>query len=371
MAWMDILNLLLGILGAVGIFQMGYSAVHSNLPAQKLKVLDDNFNDTNIQFRSVIEDGLLVDPQFTRDIENHLHNIRYKQEELRAKVHSATTFKQQLHGWTSGLSKKISQLSAQTLLIRARISTTSEDERRRLESEGRLVRRPLTEVTSASPSVQDASVTRRIMNPAFRRLLNAGAPFSGNTLTTLLQASRSPHDAQDALRSAIPLVPLYPPVHAPTISTPSDQIVAASGTDVGSHVQDLRLRSHAVPLASTSEAIVVPDAGRQSAEDILPPADSSGASSRSNDPAPGQDSRARFQSSSGREMTLDGLFKTITQLSSTVAVLSAAVETRRAAGTLGGGPPTVITDTAEATDPTVTVESREASEEEIDPSKHK
>ncbi len=55
----DIVSLILGILGSLVVFQLGWAFLYDQLPDQKLKMLQDTLADTYDLFESVTEDGLL------------------------------------------------------------------------------------------------------------------------------------------------------------------------------------------------------------------------------------------------------------------------------------------------------------------------
>lgn len=68
----DIVGVVLGVLGVFGVFQTLWSFVHYNLPAQRLKILDEILSDTAGLFQSVVEEGLVPDLRFAEATERKL-----------------------------------------------------------------------------------------------------------------------------------------------------------------------------------------------------------------------------------------------------------------------------------------------------------
>ncbi|PSS05540.1 hypothetical protein PHLCEN_2v3742 [Hermanssonia centrifuga] len=71
----DVAGTIFGVLGTVGIFQMLYNFVNSNLPSERLKELIDTLNDTNALFDSVIEEGILFEKSFVTRTEKRLDRL--------------------------------------------------------------------------------------------------------------------------------------------------------------------------------------------------------------------------------------------------------------------------------------------------------
>jgi hypothetical protein len=68
----DILGTVLSVIGLVGVVQQGYSWISVYLPAQQLKAFDETLAETSELFCSVVEEGLLLDPTKTDQIERSL-----------------------------------------------------------------------------------------------------------------------------------------------------------------------------------------------------------------------------------------------------------------------------------------------------------
>ncbi|CAL1712369.1 unnamed protein product [Somion occarium] len=128
----DILGLIFGALGTIGVVQLAYTIVCYNLPQEKLKSLDEVLDATRLLFDSVVEEGLLPDKRFVQKAAHRLQHYRELTEGLRSEVHSATSFTEKCHAMLSGLSRKISTLRNQIEKLRAVISSTSSKARREL-----------------------------------------------------------------------------------------------------------------------------------------------------------------------------------------------------------------------------------------------
>lgn len=68
----NIVGVILGAMGLVGVFQMGWSMIEYALPPQRFKALDEILEDTADLFQSVIEEGLIPDLSFIQRTENVL-----------------------------------------------------------------------------------------------------------------------------------------------------------------------------------------------------------------------------------------------------------------------------------------------------------
>ncbi|KZT72364.1 hypothetical protein DAEQUDRAFT_641431, partial [Daedalea quercina L-15889] len=96
-----------GAIGLVTVLPLLYAIIVAHLPASQIKALEDALADTNQLLETVIEKGLLSDKDYTTS--------------------------QQIRGLLSGLSYNIHCLCRQVKRIRAEISKTTSEERRRLE----------------------------------------------------------------------------------------------------------------------------------------------------------------------------------------------------------------------------------------------
>lgn len=68
----DILGLIFGALGTIGVVQLAYTIVCYNLPQEKLKSLDEVLDATRLLFDSVVEEGLLPDKRFVQKAAHRL-----------------------------------------------------------------------------------------------------------------------------------------------------------------------------------------------------------------------------------------------------------------------------------------------------------
>ena len=68
----DIANLILAVIGTIGVVQLFYSLVWTRLPAQRLKILDALMKETAGMLREGAEERVLPDVEFVRNTEASL-----------------------------------------------------------------------------------------------------------------------------------------------------------------------------------------------------------------------------------------------------------------------------------------------------------
>ncbi|GBE85433.1 hypothetical protein SCP_0706200 [Sparassis crispa] len=101
-------------------------------------------------WRTVVEEGLFRNSPFLERIEHKLSRFRSEAGELRTETHRATTFLLQLKGIITGLSLQIAYLCEEVNQLRATISTTTTEERKKLRNERRYV--PTGQVSITNPA---------------------------------------------------------------------------------------------------------------------------------------------------------------------------------------------------------------------------
>ncbi|KAL6300713.1 hypothetical protein BKA93DRAFT_752531 [Sparassis latifolia] len=101
-------------------------------------------------WRTVVEEGVFRNSPFLERIEHKLSRFRSEAGELRTETHRATTFLLQLKGIITGLSLQIAYLCEEVKQLRATISTTTTEERKKLRNEHRYV--PTGQVSITNPA---------------------------------------------------------------------------------------------------------------------------------------------------------------------------------------------------------------------------
>ncbi|CCM01523.1 uncharacterized protein FIBRA_03579 [Fibroporia radiculosa] len=131
----NIFGAVTGALGTMGLVQILWVVIKSQLPSSKLKVFDQTFEETESLLRLVSEEGIFVNSDYIAVTRRDLIRIRARSEKYRNATYCATTFWKQLKGIVTGLSRKISVLCDEVVEVRANISSTTEETRNKLGGE--------------------------------------------------------------------------------------------------------------------------------------------------------------------------------------------------------------------------------------------
>ncbi|KAA1476521.1 hypothetical protein DENSPDRAFT_516836 [Dentipellis sp. KUC8613] len=154
----DIFGLITGILSTLAIMA---HLIRMFLPSVKMQELDELLTETDTLFYDAREQGLLTEQSFVRQTQEQLNVLRYRALCLRSNVHSATTGLQQCVAMAKGLSLRIVMMCKEVKIVRARISTTSVEEKMRLqESASRACDTPETPMHSSNSA--DNTAQRRL-----------------------------------------------------------------------------------------------------------------------------------------------------------------------------------------------------------------
>ncbi|OBZ75943.1 hypothetical protein A0H81_04133 [Grifola frondosa] len=146
----DIWGVVAGVLGVLGLLPLLSALIHNQLPSSRFKMLHDTMSETESLFRTVMEEGLLKNPSYVQQTEGRLNQMRSEVEDLRAATHRATSFVKEIRGFLHGLSREISLLCEEVKELRASISATSSEERRRLTYQSRHVQQSIVNSDSRS-----------------------------------------------------------------------------------------------------------------------------------------------------------------------------------------------------------------------------
>ncbi|CCM06522.1 uncharacterized protein FIBRA_08794 [Fibroporia radiculosa] len=131
-------NILGVVFGVCGLLPALFTFISSQLPSNKLRKLDFALEETETLLKSTVEEGLFPDGALIPDAEGDLSRIRIHAEEVRLQSHCAATVTKQLVGMLTGLSSRISMLYQEAKQLKARISSSTAEARKRLEIERQL-----------------------------------------------------------------------------------------------------------------------------------------------------------------------------------------------------------------------------------------
>ncbi|GBE78925.1 hypothetical protein SCP_0201220 [Sparassis crispa] len=154
----DILGLVFGILGFLSSVPVFYAIILSQLPSQKLKELDEVLLETETMWRRSLREGLFAGKPFERKTSLSLYSLRNQTESLRLQAHCATSLLQECKAMLRGLSWSISYVCMESKGARAEISSTTAEERKRLQVKAKL-EESLRETAQIQPEMPMASDT--------------------------------------------------------------------------------------------------------------------------------------------------------------------------------------------------------------------
>ncbi|THH20214.1 hypothetical protein EUX98_g8620 [Antrodiella citrinella] len=120
----DLLGLIMGILGVVGLLPLLWAPVRYQLPQHKIKQLDALLEESSTLLESAVEKGFVPHAEFIIETRNLLHILQGRTESLRIAA-------------IDGLSGHIDRVYTNAKGIRWRIATVSEMERRKAAEEHR------------------------------------------------------------------------------------------------------------------------------------------------------------------------------------------------------------------------------------------
>ncbi|KAL6300705.1 hypothetical protein BKA93DRAFT_800858 [Sparassis latifolia] len=141
------------ILSVAALLGPVFGVIYFYLPSRRQKYLDELMCETERMWRTAVEEGLFVGQSFATFLESTelaLARFHSQANNLRMQTHCATTVYRQVKGTVDGLSLKIVYLYGEVTELRATISTTTTEERKRLQREGRYI--PTMSRTIARPT---------------------------------------------------------------------------------------------------------------------------------------------------------------------------------------------------------------------------
>ncbi|KAI0076445.1 hypothetical protein K474DRAFT_1708160 [Panus rudis PR-1116 ss-1] len=120
------------ILAIVALVPLGYTVLTRKLPSRKFKKLKKEFNEARDYFHTVLEEGLLPDPNFVQLCRMQLDDCHQDVETSRADAYHAATFNEQCIALYNGLSRQIDEKRSEVADLHATIVSTSEKQRQEL-----------------------------------------------------------------------------------------------------------------------------------------------------------------------------------------------------------------------------------------------
>ncbi|KAI0077831.1 hypothetical protein K474DRAFT_1661249 [Panus rudis PR-1116 ss-1] len=120
------------ILAIVALIPVGCRVLFHRLPARRFKKLKKEFDETLDYFHQVLEEGLLPDPDFVEECQEHLNDYHQAVESLRADTCCAVTLKDQCIALYNGLSHAIDDKRKDVSELHVMIVSTSEKQRQEL-----------------------------------------------------------------------------------------------------------------------------------------------------------------------------------------------------------------------------------------------
>ncbi|THH16195.1 hypothetical protein EUX98_g9343 [Antrodiella citrinella] len=147
----DLLGLILGVIGVVGIIPLIWTVISYQLPRYRLQQLDTTLQETTSLLEAAIQDGMVSNAKFVHEVQNGLRIHHGFTESLRAEVLCAHGFRQQCAAAVKGLSGRVDHVCTEVQKLRGRIATASDEERRKAAE------REATRVAAARASSIDSS----------------------------------------------------------------------------------------------------------------------------------------------------------------------------------------------------------------------
>ncbi|THH17230.1 hypothetical protein EUX98_g9168 [Antrodiella citrinella] len=133
----DLLGLVFGILGVVGLVPLLWAVVRCQLPQHKLKKLDSILEEATALLHSAVQEGFVPSVAFVVEADCVLRNLRGHTENLRADVLSADGIRRQCLAAIKGLSTRVDVICQRVKDLRERIARVSEEERRKAADQER------------------------------------------------------------------------------------------------------------------------------------------------------------------------------------------------------------------------------------------
>ncbi|KAH9888345.1 hypothetical protein C8Q73DRAFT_709864 [Cubamyces lactineus] len=202
-------DVFVGVVGVLTAIPVLIALIATQLPSRKLKGLDEALMETETVLNESIEEGILRDYQIGA-FKERLELLRNRTTEVRARVHAARTWSEDLENWVQGLTSKITQIIKDVKEVRSTISTTStreREERERAEAAQRLV--AVGGVNATADTTSDARTLPRLCF------------FLWRLLETLSLPTRwSPHSFSTPAGGSVIAFDSIPMGHDPTLASP-------------------------------------------------------------------------------------------------------------------------------------------------------
>ncbi|KAI0351968.1 hypothetical protein OH77DRAFT_1592422 [Trametes cingulata] len=121
-----------GVVGVLSALPVLLLLLIAQLPSRKLRGLLETLSEADAVFQDSIEEGLLQEHD-VQEFRYRLSLLHSRTSEVRARVHAARDWFEDVTNWAKGLTSKINQLNRDAKTVRANISTTSTREREERE----------------------------------------------------------------------------------------------------------------------------------------------------------------------------------------------------------------------------------------------
>ncbi|KIJ06455.1 hypothetical protein PAXINDRAFT_158723 [Paxillus involutus ATCC 200175] len=179
------------VVGSISVIVLVFGFCRSQLPSNKIKVLEELLDETQALFSSYAEEGYLPEERVKADFETRLARLRDKTFDLRSQVYMATTFVQDYTGFIAGLSISIGRVCWQVKLLRADVISKSEIERLGRRDNALLLRQlPFCEIGLPQPLSHQADAIlhprETNLDPFVDSTNNIQATVSGANVGTIV-----------------------------------------------------------------------------------------------------------------------------------------------------------------------------------------
>ncbi|KAI0049759.1 hypothetical protein FA95DRAFT_1556451 [Auriscalpium vulgare] len=183
----EMFGLVAGVLSTIALI---FTLLRFYLPSARMRELDTLMEETESLFHDAQEQGLLIDPAFVSKTRSRIASLRHNVFFLRNQVYSARTVRQQTMEMLKGLSLKIGFTCEDVKVVRATISSTSAEQRKKLEEQ-----RQNIEEQGESQSVATLAGSSTSCEGHGEGALERAGTFSSDT-TTLGGSLEEMHDRQ-------------------------------------------------------------------------------------------------------------------------------------------------------------------------------
>ncbi|KAH9888328.1 hypothetical protein C8Q73DRAFT_180953 [Cubamyces lactineus] len=124
------------VVGTAALIPVIHAWFNTHLPRALLPTLSSILQETQESFVTGLREGLFTDDTELYHFHNRIRAIKRQVGEARAEALEATSWRQDVRNWYTGLSSKISHLCRNIDDIRAKLARTQSNKRKLLEAQG-------------------------------------------------------------------------------------------------------------------------------------------------------------------------------------------------------------------------------------------